>query len=81
MFIKDPQDTLKESCSETARCQKLKDRYDECNERVNNAQSTECDRVNKTEGTGESCYEELIDFIHCVDNCVSIIFQLLPTEC
>ena len=56
----DPQDVLKEKCSEVSKCSKLKDVYETCNERVNSRTKTT-----------EECTEELFDFLHCVDKCVS----------
>ncbi|KAK7099758.1 cytochrome b-c1 complex subunit 6, mitochondrial-like [Littorina saxatilis] len=55
----DPQDTSKETCSESSECQKYKAKLDECNERVGRG------------NTEETCEEELFDFVHCVDSCVS----------
>ncbi|XP_076361399.1 cytochrome b-c1 complex subunit 6, mitochondrial-like [Tachypleus tridentatus] len=56
----DPHETLKTECAEESKCTALQARLDECNSRVNN-----------TEGTEENCTEELFDFLHCVDHCVS----------
>lgn len=56
----DPQDELKESCSERQECVKLKEIFDDCEERVQS-------RSNTT----ETCSQELLDFLHCVDHCVS----------
>ncbi|KAI5705592.1 cytochrome b-c1 complex subunit 6, mitochondrial-like [Diaphorina citri] len=55
----DPQVTLREKCSE-AHCTKYLDKLQQCN-----------DRVNSKQNTTESCYEELIDYAHCVDHCVA----------
>lgn len=55
----DPQTVLREKCT-TAHCQSLKDRLDECN-----------DRVNSKSATTESCFEEVVDFMNCVDHCVA----------
>ena len=57
----DPQDSLREMCGEQPKCVKLKEIMDACTERVENA-----------EGTEEECTEELYDFVHCVDHCVSV---------
>merc|ERR1711963_965969 len=54
----DPQDTKKESCA--AECSSYKAKLDACNDRVSGA-----------EGSEETCEEELFDFLHCVDSCVS----------
>lgn len=56
----DYQEVLKEKCAETSACAKLKELMDECTERVEGK-----------EQTTETCTEELIDFIHCVDHCVA----------
>ncbi|KAI2811518.1 hypothetical protein RDWZM_003702 [Blomia tropicalis] len=54
----DPQETLREECT-TAHCQALKNRLEECNSRVSGKKSTT-----------ESCFEEVVDFMNCVDHCV-----------
>ena len=56
----DPQDELKEKCSNLRKCAKLKDELDVCN-----------DRVTSRTQTAETCAQELFDFVHCVDHCVS----------
>ncbi|KAK6180397.1 hypothetical protein SNE40_012562 [Patella caerulea] len=56
----DPQETLKEKCSEKAECQPYKIKLDECTE-----------RVNSNPETSENCTQELMDFLHCVDHCVA----------
>jgi len=53
----DPAELIKENCT-SAHCQSLKDRLDTCNERVKS----------KTKTT-ETCYEEVLDFYHCMDHC------------
>ncbi|KAK7495011.1 hypothetical protein BaRGS_00013651 [Batillaria attramentaria] len=55
----DPIDTKKETCQATPSCAKYKARLDECTERVSSRE------------TEETCEEELFDFVHCVDHCVS----------
>lgn len=50
---------IKEKCGEE-HCSKYKDRLDECNQRVKS----------KTETT-ETCFEEILDFYHCVDHCAA----------
>lgn len=57
--IQDPQDILKEKCSERPQCVKLREVMDECTERVESKSNT-----------SENCSQELFDFIHCVDKCV-----------
>ncbi|XP_014249766.1 cytochrome b-c1 complex subunit 6, mitochondrial-like [Cimex lectularius] len=54
----DPQVTLKESCEPN--CKSFKDRLNECSARVSSKSQTT-----------ETCVEELMDFVHCVDHCVA----------
>ena len=56
----DPQAVLKESCAQKPGCMAFKQKLEECNERVSSRSQTT-----------ETCIEELIDFVHCVDHCVS----------
>ena len=56
----DAQEVLKEKCGETKKCSSLKDTLDACNERVSNKPTT-----------AEICTQEVVDFMHCVDHCVS----------
>ena len=60
LSFQDPQDTLKEECALKKECVKLQEELDRCTERVNS-------RTN----TSETCAQELYDFVHCVDHCVS----------
>lgn len=55
----DPQETLRAECT-TAHCLALKSKLDACNERVNSKSAT-----------AESCFEEVVDFMECVDHCVA----------
>lgn len=55
----DPQEVLRSECT-TAHCQALKSKLDACN-----------DRVNSKSATTESCFEEVVDFMECVDHCVA----------
>ena len=57
----DPQDTLREKCGELALCMALKSEFDTCEGRVSSKVKTE-----------ENCAQELLDFVGCVDKCVSI---------
>lgn len=57
----DPQETLREKCGDVLRCVTLKSVFDTCESRVNGRQKTE-----------ENCAQELLDFVGCVDGCVSI---------
>ena len=71
----DPATVIKEKCAETD-CTKYKDRLDECTTRVSvvwfysldNLSSTQVQSKNKTT---ETCFEEILDFYHCVDHCAS----------
>lgn len=56
----DHQDILREKCQELSRCIALKEEFDTCETRVNGRQKTE-----------ENCAQELLDFVGCVDKCVS----------
>ena len=58
-------DKLKEQCGERAESQRLKDVFEECN-----------NRVSSKENTTETCTQELFDFLHSVDHCVSFWFKL-----
>merc|ERR1711860_170473 len=53
----DPADAIKEKCAED-HCVAIKERLDTCNERVSGRSNTE-----------ETCFEEILDFYHCVDHC------------
>lgn len=57
----DPMDKIRESCEELSECTKLKQELDTCTERVNSKSKTT-----------ETCAQELLDFLHCRDHCVSI---------
>ncbi|XP_070563544.1 cytochrome b-c1 complex subunit 6, mitochondrial-like [Ptychodera flava] len=58
--IPDPVEDIREKCSELSACAKLKNEFDICNERVSSRSKTE-----------ETCTQELFDFLHCQDACVS----------
>jgi len=53
----DPAEAIKENCT-SAHCQSLKDRLETCT-----------DRVKSKTKTTETCYEEILDFYHCMDHC------------
>jgi len=55
----DPATAIKEACAEN-NCAALKAKLDECNDRVRG----------KTKTT-ETCFEEILDFYHCVDHCAA----------
>eukprot|EP01135_Chromosphaera_perkinsii_P009984 Nk52_evm19s1992 gene=Nk52_evmTU19s1992 len=60
----DPEDHMPEvmeNCGESHHCIGLKEELARCTERVEGKP-----------GTAETCEQELIDFLHCVDHCVSI---------
>ena len=57
----DPVEELREKCGESSACAKLKEIFDTCTERVNSRSNTE-----------ETCAQELLDFVHCQDVCVSV---------
>uniref|UniRef100_A0A914UPW4 Cytochrome b-c1 complex subunit 6 n=1 Tax=Plectus sambesii TaxID=2011161 RepID=A0A914UPW4_9BILA len=54
--VVDPLPAAREECEH--HCTKLKERLDECNNRVSSRTKTD-----------ENCHEEFIDFISCVDHC------------
>lgn len=56
--IIDPLIKRREKCqSEEPKCVKLKLRLDKCTKRVNK------------KNDGETCFEEIIDYVNCVDHC------------
>merc|ERR1719400_657625 len=60
----DPATEIKEKCAED-HCAAYKAKLDECNDRV----------LSKSK-TSETCFEEILDFYHCVDHCAAPqIFQ------
>ncbi|CAK9807013.1 Cytochrome b-c1 complex subunit 6, mitochondrial [Anthophora quadrimaculata] len=56
----DPQKLLREKCSRQPKCAAMQEKLETCNQRVNSRSKTE-----------ETCFEELIDYVQCVDHCVS----------
>ena len=56
----DPQEKLKKICGEKPMCQNYNKELQICEERVNSKKHTE-----------ENCTQELFDFLHCIDKCVS----------
>ncbi|CAG2056927.1 unnamed protein product [Timema podura] len=56
----DPQELLRAECGAQKSCLALEEKYKACN-----------DRVNSRKKTAEICSEELFDYLHCVDGCVS----------
>merc|ERR1712098_820850 len=57
----DPQETVRAECV-TAHCAAIKAELDACN-----------DRVSSKSNTTETCFQEILDFYHCVDHCASKI--------
>merc|ERR1711893_200986 len=57
----DPHEVVREDCTRD-HCAAIKARLDECNARVES----------KSAPT-ETCFEEILDFYHCVDHCASKI--------
>lgn len=55
--IVDPLVARREECSKKDKCQALKIRLDKCAARASKPNSE------------ESCFEEAIDLVHCVDHC------------
>merc|ERR1711963_631050 len=59
----DPQETVRAECV-TAHCAAIKSELDACN-----------DRVSSKSNTTETCFQEILDFYHCVDHCASKIIM------
>uniref|UniRef100_A0A8C5WES3 Ubiquinol-cytochrome C reductase hinge domain-containing protein n=1 Tax=Leptobrachium leishanense TaxID=445787 RepID=A0A8C5WES3_9ANUR len=60
-FLKDPLTNVRELCAQTEKCVKARETMDLCEARVNSRSKTE-----------EECTEELMDFLHARDHCVSV---------
>lgn len=58
--LQDIQEKLRDACRETKECIKVREVYESCAARVNSKSNTE-----------ETCHEEMMDCMHCVDHCVS----------
>ncbi|XP_070156835.1 cytochrome b-c1 complex subunit 6, mitochondrial [Polyergus mexicanus] len=56
----DPQKVLREQCAQEVKCSNLQEKLTTCNDRVNSRSNTE-----------ETCLEELVDYVQCVDHCVA----------
>lgn len=56
--IVDPLNVRREKCREEPKCLKLKSRLEKCTA-----------RVNKAKEPTETCFEEIIDLVNCVDHC------------
>uniref|UniRef100_A0A3Q2QV30 Cytochrome b-c1 complex subunit 6, mitochondrial-like n=1 Tax=Fundulus heteroclitus TaxID=8078 RepID=A0A3Q2QV30_FUNHE len=59
--FQDPLETLRAKCEQTEHCVHLKERLEICEARVSSRSNTD-----------EECTEELFDFLHARDHCVSI---------
>lgn len=59
--IVDPLAIAREKCSNEPKCLNFKKRLDKCTKRVT-------DNAGKTD---ETCFEEIIDLVHCVDHCAT----------
>jgi len=59
----DPLTTIREHCEQTEKCVKARERLELCDARVSSRSHTE-----------EQCTEELFDFLHARDHCVSAAY-------
>merc|ERR1712203_904550 len=55
----DPQEVIREKCKED-HCAAFQKELESCN-----------DRVNSKNATTETCFQEILDFYHCIDHCAS----------
>uniref|UniRef100_A0A3Q0S4R3 Ubiquinol-cytochrome C reductase hinge domain-containing protein n=1 Tax=Amphilophus citrinellus TaxID=61819 RepID=A0A3Q0S4R3_AMPCI len=62
-LLQDPIETLRQKCAETEHCVQTWERLEHCETRVGSRSSTQ-----------EDCTEELFDFLHARDHCVSVRF-------
>ncbi|NXT57248.1 QCR6 protein, partial [Pluvianellus socialis] len=60
--LQDPLTTIREHCEQTEQCAKARERLELCDARVSSRSQTE-----------EQCTEELFDFLHARDHCVSAV--------
>ena len=58
-LIQDPLTTVREQCEQLEKCVKAREQLELCDERVSSRSQT------------EDCTEELFDFLHARDHCVS----------
>lgn len=56
--IVDPLQTKREKCKQEEKCLQLQKRLDKCTKRVEKHPERE-----------ESCFEEVLDYVSCVDHC------------
>ena len=59
---------MKELCGEDHACERFQHRLQECN-----------NRVNSKAWTKETCNEELLEFLHCVDECVRELIKKISS--
>ncbi|XP_015429464.1 PREDICTED: cytochrome b-c1 complex subunit 6, mitochondrial-like [Dufourea novaeangliae] len=63
----DPQKIFRAKCAKKEKCANMQKKLNTCNDRVNSRTQTE-----------ETCMEELIDYVECVDHCVAnVLFSKL----
>merc|ERR1712083_445910 len=55
----DPQEVIREKCKED-HCAAFQKELESCN-----------DRVNSKNATTETCFQEILDFYHCIDHCAA----------
>lgn len=60
VFLQDPLETVRQKCEETEHCVHARERLEACETRVGSRSETT-----------EDCTEELFDFLHARDHCVS----------
>merc|ERR1719334_2586822 len=58
----DPRELMKERCGRSKDCKPLRSELNKCNGRLENGDLL---------FEGETCTEELFNFLHCVDHCVA----------
>lgn len=63
ILLKDPLDVMRQKCEEAEHCVQTRSRLEECETRVGSRSMT-----------AEDCTEELFDFLHARDHCVSVTF-------
>uniref|UniRef100_A0A3B4WTF7 Ubiquinol-cytochrome C reductase hinge domain-containing protein n=1 Tax=Seriola lalandi dorsalis TaxID=1841481 RepID=A0A3B4WTF7_SERLL len=61
IFKPDPLEAVRQKCAETEHCVHTQARLEQCETRVGSRSATE-----------EDCTEELFDFLHARDHCVSV---------
>ncbi|KAA8587718.1 hypothetical protein FQN60_016580 [Etheostoma spectabile] len=67
--VKDPLEIIRAKCEQTEHCVHTKELLEKCEERVGSRSSTT-----------EECTEELFDFLHARDHCVSGAQAVPPSE-